>query len=96
MPRDHDAVMQNLVVLEQVADHDRGTRVAHRHRIATTADGHEGIGGHHAVPRALVPVVMSLIREHKASSRPGGEEERPLYAVNEDEPETKERHSDEF
>jgi transcriptional regulator with XRE-family HTH domain len=48
------------------------------------------------VPRTLVPAVMSLIREHKASSRPGGEEEGPLYAVNEDEPETKERHSDEF
>ena len=56
MPRDHDAGMENLVVLEQVADYDRGTRVAHRHRIATAADGHEGIGGHHAVPRALVPV----------------------------------------
>ncbi len=48
------------------------------------------------VPRALVPAVMSLIREHKASSTPGSEEERPLYAVNEDEPEAKERHSDEF
>ena len=48
------------------------------------------------VPRALVPAAMSLIREYQASSRPGGEEERPLYAVNEDEPETKERHSDEF
>jgi transcriptional regulator with XRE-family HTH domain len=48
------------------------------------------------VPRTLVPAVMSLIREHKASSRPEGEEERPLYAVNEDEPETKKWHSDEF
>ena len=48
------------------------------------------------VPRALVPAVMALIREHKASSVPGGEEERPLYAVSEDEPETKERRSDEF
>jgi transcriptional regulator with XRE-family HTH domain len=48
------------------------------------------------VPRALVPAVMALIREHKASSRPGDEEERPLYAVNEDEAETKDRHSDEF
>jgi HTH-type transcriptional regulator/antitoxin HipB len=48
------------------------------------------------VPRALVPAVMALIREHKASSVPGGEEERPLYAVSEDEPETKEHRSDEF
>jgi transcriptional regulator with XRE-family HTH domain len=48
------------------------------------------------VPRTLLPAVMSLVREHKTSSRPGGEEERSLYAVNEDEPETKERHSDEF
>ncbi len=48
------------------------------------------------VPRSLVPAVMALIREHKASSAPGGEEERPLYAESEDEPETKERRSDEF
>ena len=49
------------------------------------------------VPRSLVPAVMSIIREHEASSRPGGdEEEHSLYAVSEDEPEIKERHSDEF
>ena len=48
------------------------------------------------VPRALVPAVMALIREHKASSVPGAEEERSLYAVSEDEPEIKARHSDEF
>jgi HTH-type transcriptional regulator / antitoxin HipB len=48
------------------------------------------------VPRSLVPAVMALIREHKASSVPSGEEERSLYAVSEDEPEAKERRSDEF
>ncbi|HET6929256.1 MAG TPA: helix-turn-helix transcriptional regulator [Candidatus Acidoferrum sp.] len=48
------------------------------------------------VPRSLVPAVMALIREHKASSVPGGEEERSLYAVSEDEREAKERRSDEF
>lgn len=48
------------------------------------------------VPRSLVPAVMALIREHKASSVPGGEEERSLYAVSEDEPKAKERRSDEF
>lgn len=48
------------------------------------------------VPRSLVPAVLALIREHKASSVMGGEEEQPLYAVSEDEPETKERRSDEF
>ena len=48
------------------------------------------------IPRTLVPAVMALVREHKASNRPGGEEERSLYAVSEDEPETKERRSDEF
>ena len=47
------------------------------------------------IPRTLVPAVMALVREHKASDQPG-EEERPLYAVTEDEPETKERRSDEF
>lgn len=48
------------------------------------------------VPRSLVPAVLALIREHKASSKPGGEEERSLYAVNEDEAEKKERRSDEI
>jgi transcriptional regulator with XRE-family HTH domain len=48
------------------------------------------------VPRTLVPAVLALIREHKASDEPGGEGEQPLYAVDEDEPETKERRSDEL
>ena len=48
------------------------------------------------IPRTLVPAVLALVREHKASNKPGGEEERSLYAVNEDEPETKERRSDEI
>src|ERR1700737_4121264 len=48
------------------------------------------------IPRTFVPAVMALVREHKASNQTGGEEERSLYAVSEDEPETKERHSDEF
>src|ERR1700682_488726 len=48
------------------------------------------------VPRSLGPAVLALIREHKASNKPGGEEERFLYAVSEDEPETKEWRSDEI
>lgn len=47
------------------------------------------------IPRTLVPAVLALVREHKASNQPDGGEERSLYAVNEDEPETKERRSDE-
>jgi transcriptional regulator with XRE-family HTH domain len=35
-------------------------------------------------PRSLVPAVLALIREHQASNKPGGEEERSLYAVGED------------
>jgi transcriptional regulator with XRE-family HTH domain len=41
-------------------------------------------------PRSLVPAVLALIREHQASNKPAGEEERSLYAVGEDEPEKKE------
>jgi transcriptional regulator with XRE-family HTH domain len=48
------------------------------------------------IPRSLVPAVMALVREYKASNQTGGEEERSLYAVSEDDPETKERRSDEF
>lgn len=36
------------------------------------------------VPRALVPVVQSLIRDH-LKEQPGEGEERPLYAVDRDE-----------
>jgi len=48
------------------------------------------------VPRTLVPAVLALVREHKASNQPGREEERALYAVDEEEPQTKERRSDEI
>jgi transcriptional regulator with XRE-family HTH domain len=48
------------------------------------------------IPRTLVPAVLALVRELKASNKPGGEEERSLYAENEDEPEMKERRSDEI
>lgn len=48
------------------------------------------------VPRTLVPAVLALIREHKASNQPGQEEERALYAVDEEERQTKERRSDEI
>jgi transcriptional regulator with XRE-family HTH domain len=48
------------------------------------------------VPRSLGPAVLALIREHKASNKPGGGEERSLYAVGEDEPEKRERRSDEI
>lgn len=47
------------------------------------------------VPRSLVPAVLALIREHKASNKPGAEEQRSLYAVI-DEAEKKERRSDEI
>ena len=36
------------------------------------------------VPRALVPVVLSLIRDH-LKDHPGEGEERPLYATERDE-----------
>ncbi|SRR6266404_240223 len=48
------------------------------------------------VPRSLGPAVLALIREHKASNKPGREGERSLYAVSEDEPETRESRSDEI
>jgi transcriptional regulator with XRE-family HTH domain len=48
------------------------------------------------VPRTLVPAILALIREHKASNERGGDEERSLYAENEDDPETKEGRTDEI
>jgi hypothetical protein len=48
------------------------------------------------VPRSLVPAVLALIHEHKASNEPDGEEERSLYAGNEEEQKTKEGRSDEI
>src|SRR6266478_6083602 len=46
------------------------------------------------VPRSFGPAVLGLMREHKASNKPGREGERSLYAVSEDEPETRESRSD--
>ena len=39
------------------------------------------------VPRTLVPAVLAMIRDHRRSSEDsnGGENERPLYAVEEEE-----------
>lgn len=48
------------------------------------------------VPRSLVPAVLALIHEHKASNEPDGEEERALYAGNEEEQKTKEGRPDEI
>jgi transcriptional regulator with XRE-family HTH domain len=48
------------------------------------------------IPRTLVPAVLALVREHKTSQTPGSDEERSLYAVNEDEPESNERLPDEI
>lgn len=48
------------------------------------------------IPRTLVPAVLALVREHKTSEKSGSEEERSLYAVNEDETESDEGHSDEI
>lgn len=48
------------------------------------------------VPRALVPAVQSMIRDDLRKSEKGGSEERPLYAVEDEEPKSKERHEDEF
>ncbi len=48
------------------------------------------------VPRALVPVVQSLIRDYLREADKGESEERPLYAVEDEEPKSQERHEDEF
>ena len=48
------------------------------------------------VPRTLVPAVLALVREHKASNESPDEGDRPLYAASEDQRETKERRSDEI
>jgi HTH-type transcriptional regulator/antitoxin HipB len=37
------------------------------------------------VPRALVPVVQALVRDHRAADQPGEPTERPLYAVTDEE-----------
>ena len=46
------------------------------------------------VPRALVPAVQSLVRDHLTKHQ-GGSEERPLYGSGDDEEKTQERHADE-
>jgi transcriptional regulator with XRE-family HTH domain len=48
------------------------------------------------IPRSLVPAVLALVRDHRVSEKPGAEEERALYAVNEDEMQSNERQSDEI
>jgi transcriptional regulator with XRE-family HTH domain len=49
------------------------------------------------VPRSLVPAVLALVREHKSSNEPTEEaEERSLYARNEDQQETRGKHSNEL
>lgn len=45
------------------------------------------------VPRALVPVVQSLVRDH-LKDQPGEGEERPVYAAEGEEDETREPHNE--
>lgn len=47
------------------------------------------------VPRALVPAVQSLIRDHLRHDQQGESEERALYATDEDEQKSQERQNDE-
>lgn len=47
------------------------------------------------VPRALVPAVQSLIRDHLRHDHQGESEERPLYGSGDDEQKMQERHGDE-
>jgi len=48
------------------------------------------------VPRALVPAVQSMIRDHVRPDAEGESEVRPLYATDSDEPESPDRHEDEL
>src|ERR1700676_2667560 len=43
------------------------------------------------IPRALVPAVQSLIRDHLRHDQGGESEERPLYGTGDDEQKTQER-----
>jgi HTH-type transcriptional regulator / antitoxin HipB len=45
------------------------------------------------IPRALVPVVQSLVRDHQ-KDQPGEGEERPLYAAERDDDATPEPHDE--
>ncbi len=47
------------------------------------------------VPRALVPAVQSLIRDHLRHDQQDESEERPLYGSDDDEQKPQERHEDE-
>jgi transcriptional regulator with XRE-family HTH domain len=47
------------------------------------------------VPRALVPAVQSLIRDHLRHDQQGEGEERALYGTGDDEHKTQERHNEE-
>ena len=47
------------------------------------------------VPRALVPAVQSLIRDHQRSDQSDESEERAVYSSDDDDQKAKERHSDE-
>jgi transcriptional regulator with XRE-family HTH domain len=47
------------------------------------------------VPRALVPIVQSLIRDHKRRDDQGESEERPLYADTGEEEKPQKGHGDE-
>jgi transcriptional regulator with XRE-family HTH domain len=46
------------------------------------------------VPRALVPAVQSLIRDHLRHDQRAESEERPLYGTGDDEQKTQERHDE--
>ena len=48
------------------------------------------------VPRALIPAVQSMIRDHLRPGERGESEERPLYAIDNDEREPQERREDEL
>lgn len=48
------------------------------------------------VPRSLVPVVQSLVRDHRQRDRGDQSDERPLYAVDDDERQLPESRDDEI
>ncbi len=47
------------------------------------------------IPRALVPAVQSLIRDHLRHDQQGESGERALYGTGDDEQKTQERHNEE-
>jgi len=48
------------------------------------------------IPRALVPAVQSLIRDHRHHDGSRGSDERPLYAAEDEEPGTEQNSHDEI